>query len=106
MKTYDASEIRSVAVIGHGGTGKTSLVSAFRVDSGAVNRLGKVDDGTTITDFDEESIARKKSIGSALCCLEWEKTKVNVIDTPGYRAFLHETRGSLRVADAAVLVVS
>jgi len=106
MKTYEASEIRNVGVIGHGQTGKTSLVSALLFDAGAVNRLGKVDDGTTVTDFDEESVARKKSVSAALCYLEWEKTKVNIIDTPGYRAFLHESRGSVRVVDAAIVVVS
>ncbi|HKY33247.1 MAG TPA: elongation factor G [Candidatus Polarisedimenticolia bacterium] len=106
MKIYEASEIRNVGVVGHGGSGKTSLVSALLFDAGAVNRLGKVDDGTTVTDFDEESIARKKSISAALCHLEWDRTKVNLIDTPGYGAFLHETRGSLRVADGALVVVS
>jgi elongation factor G len=106
MKIFDASEIRNVGVVGHGGAGKTSLVSALLFDSGAVNRLGKVDDGTTVTDFDEESIARKKSVSSALCHLEFERTKVNLIDTPGYGAFIHEMRGGLRVADGALVVVS
>jgi elongation factor G len=106
MKIFDASEIRNVGVVGHGGAGKTSLVSALLFDSGAVNRFGKVDDGTTVTDFDEESIARKKSVSSALCHLEWERTKVNIIDTPGYGAFIHEMRGSLRVTDGALVVVS
>ncbi len=106
MKIFDASEIRNVGVVGHGGSGKTSLVSALLFDSGAVNRLGKVDDGTTITDFDEESIARKKSVAAGLCHFEWERTKVNVLDTPGYGAFLHETRGVMRVVDGALVVVS
>src|SRR6185295_3348729 len=106
MKVYEASEIRNVSVIGHGGSGKTSLVSALLYASGAVNRLGKVDDGTTVTDFDEESIARKKSVSASLCNLEWDKTKLNLIDTPGYGAFLHEARGCMRVTDAAVVVVS
>ena len=92
MKVHEASEIRNVAVIGHGGAGKTSLVSALLFDAGAVNRLGKVDDGTTITDFDEVSVARRKSVSAALCHLEFEKAKVNLMDTPGYGAFLHETR--------------
>ena|SRR5688572_9848870 len=106
MKIFDASEIRNVGVVGHGGAGKTSLVSALLFDSGAVNRFGKVDDGTTVTDFDEESIARKKSVSSALCHLEWDRTKVNLIDTPGYGSFIHEMRGSLRVTDGALVVVS
>ena len=106
MKVYEASEIRNVGIIGHGGSGKTSLVSALLFDAGAASRLGKVDDGTTVTDFDDESIARKKSVAASLCYLEWDKTKVNIIDTPGYGAFLHETRGCLRVTGGAVVVVS
>ncbi len=106
MKIHDASEIRNVAVIGHGGSGKTSLVTALLFDAGAVNRLGRVDDGTTIGDFDEESIARKKSVAASLCCLEWDRIKLNLLDTPGYGAFLHESRACLRVVDGAILVVS
>ena len=106
MKTYDAAEIRNLGVIGHGDAGKTSIVSALLFDSGAITRLGKVDEGNTITDFDEESIERKKSISSALCHLEWEKTKINVVDTPGYRAFLYEARGALPAVDSALIVVS
>ncbi len=106
MKVYDASETRNVGIFGHGASGKTSLVSALLFDSGVVNRLGRVDDGTTVTDFEEESIARKKSLSASLCHLEWNKTKVNVIDTPGFGAFLHEARLSARVVDAAIIVVS
>ncbi len=106
MKIYDASEIRNLCLIGHGHAGKTSLASAMLFDAGAVNRLGKVDDGTTVTDFDEESVARKKSVAAAFCHFEWEKNKVNCIDTPGYGAFLHDTRGCMRVTDGAVVVVS
>jgi len=106
MKIYDAAEIRNVGIVGHGGAGKTSLAAAFLFDAGSVNRLGKVDDGTTVTDFDDESIARKKSVSASLCHLEWDKTKVNFIDTPGYGSFLHETRGALRVTGGAIVVVS
>ena len=67
MKVYDAASIRNVAVVGHGGSGKTQLVSALLLDAGMVNRLGKVDDGTTVTDYDEEEIARKHKIGRASC---------------------------------------
>ena len=105
MKVYEAPDIRNVAVVGHGGAGKTSLTSALLFTSGAVNRLGKVDDGNTVTDFDEEAIERKKSVAASPCYLEWNKTKVNLIDTPGYGAFMHEARGAMRVVESALVVV-
>ena len=105
MKVYDASEIRNVGLIGHGAAGKTSLASALLFDSGAVNRLGKVENGTTVTDYDEEEIHRKVSITSSLCHCEWKKQKLNIIDTPGYGTFIAGGKGALRVADAAVAVV-
>jgi elongation factor G len=105
MKVYDAASIRNVAVVGHGGSGKTQLVSAMLFDAGAVNRLGRVDDGTTVTDFDEEEIGRKHTLGSSVAFLEWNKTKVNVIDTPGFANFLSDARAALRVADTAIVVV-
>src|SRR5262245_10813832 len=105
MKVYEAPEIRNVALIGHGSSGKTSLASAMLFSAGAVNRLGKVDQGTTVTDYDEEEIARKVSISSALSHAEWKKVKINLIDTPGYGAFISDARACLRVADAAVLLV-
>lgn len=105
MKVYDAGSIRNVAVVGHGGAGKTQLVSAMLFDAGMVNRLGRVDDGTTVTDFDEEEIGRKHTLSSSLAFAEWNKVKVNVIDTPGFANFLSDARAALRVADAAVVVV-
>jgi elongation factor G len=105
MKVYDISDIRNVGLIGHGSSGKTSLASGLLFASGAVNRLGKVDQGNTITDHDEEEIARKVSISSALCHAEWKKTKLNLIDTPGYGAFIADARACLRVVDGAVLLV-
>ncbi|HET8947478.1 MAG TPA: elongation factor G [Candidatus Polarisedimenticolia bacterium] len=105
MKVYDISDIRNVGLIGHGSSGKTSLASGLLFASGAVNRLGKVDQGTTVTDHDEEEIARKVSLSSALCHAEWKKTKLNLIDTPGYGAFIADARACLRVADGAVLLV-
>src|SRR4051812_6627638 len=105
MKVYDAASLRNVALVGHSGSGKTQLVSALLFDSGAVNRLGKVDDGTTVTDYDEEAIARKHTLASTLACAEWNKTKINFIDTPGMANFLSDARAALRVADAAVVVV-
>src|SRR5512143_139060 len=105
MKVYDAASIRNVAVVGHGGSGKTQLVSALLYTAGMVNRLGKVDDGTSVTDYDEEEIQRAFSISAALAYAEWGKTKINLIDTPGYNIFLHETEGALVAADSALIVV-
>ena len=105
MKLYEISEIRNVGIIGHGSSGKTSLTSALLFSSGTVNRLGRVDQGNTVTDFDEEEIARKVSISSALCYLEWKKIKLNIIDTPGYGAFIADAKAALRVLDGALVVV-
>jgi len=105
MKVYDATGIRNVAIVGHGGCGKTQLVSTMLFVAGAVNRLGKVDDGTTVTDFDEEEIARKHTLSSSLAYAEWQKTKINIIDTPGFANFLTDARAALRVVEAAILVV-
>jgi elongation factor G len=105
MKVYDAASIRNVAVVGHGGSGKTQLVSAMLFAAGAVNRLGKVDDGSTITDFDDEEIARKHTLSSSLAHAEWQKTKINIIDTPGFANFLTDAQAALRVAEAALVVV-
>src|SRR5438093_4506679 len=105
MKVYDTPSIRNVALVGHGGCGKTSLVSAMLFDMGAVNRLGRVDDGTTATDFDPDEIERRISLQAALAWGEWRKIKLNLLDAPGYANFFAEAQASLRVADAAVLVV-
>jgi elongation factor G len=105
MKVYDAASIRNVAVVGHGGTGKTQLVSALLFDAGMINRLGKVDEGTTVTDYDEEEIARKHTLSASLAYAEWNKVKLNIIDTPGFGNFFADTRAALRVADGAVVLV-
>ena len=84
---------------------KPSSPSAALFDAGAVNRFGKVDEGTTITDFDEEEISRKHTLSSSLAYAEWNKTKINIIDTPGMANFLADARAALRVADAAIVVV-
>jgi elongation factor G len=105
MKVYDAASIRNVAVVGHGGSGKTQLVSAMLFAAGAVNRLGKVDEGSTITDFDDEEIARKHTLSSSLAHAEWQKNKINIIDTPGFANFLSDAQAALRVAEAALVVV-
>jgi elongation factor G len=105
MKVYDAASIRNVAVVGHGGSGKTQLVSALLFASGTVNRLGKVDDGNTVTDYDDEEIARKHTLAASLAYVEWNKTKINLIDTPGFGNFFSDARAAMRVADGALLVV-
>jgi elongation factor G len=105
MKAYDTGSIRNVAVVGHSGAGKTQLVAALLYTAGATPRLGRVDDGTTVTDYDEEEIARKHTLSASLAWVEWNKTKINIIDTPGMGNFLAEARAALHVADAALLVV-
>src|SRR5712691_6577520 len=105
MKVYDAASIRNVALVGHSGSGKTQLASAVLADAGMINRFGKVDDGTTVTDFDEEEIARKHTLSASLAYAEWNKTKINFIDTPGMANFFADSRAALRVADAAILAV-
>ena len=105
MKVYDAKDIRNAAVIGHGDVGKTSLVSALLFTAGAVNRLGKITDGTTTTDFDPDEIERQISISTAIAHLEWKKSKLNLIDTPGYGVFVADARAGLRVSDVAVSMV-
>src|SRR5687768_12031155 len=105
MKVYDAASIRNVAVVGHGGCGKTQLVSALLFTSGMVNRLGKVDDGTTVTDYDDEEIARKHTLTASLAYAEWNKSKINLIDTPGFGNFFSDARAAIHVADAALIVV-
>jgi elongation factor G len=105
VKVYDAVSIRNVALVGHSGAGKTQLASAMLFDAGAVNRLGRVDEGTTVTDYDDEEIARKHTLSCSLAYAEWNKHKINIIDTPGMANFLSDARAALRVADAALVVV-
>src|SRR4051812_45302062 len=105
MKPYPTDLIRNLAVIGHGDAGKTQLISSLLYTAGATPRWGKVDEGTTTTDYDEDSIERKVTLNTALAHLEHRETKVNFIDTPGYAAFISHARPALRVADCALVVV-
>lgn len=111
MKAYETKSIRNVGIAGHGDTGKTQLVSSLLFTAGMTTRLGKVTEGTTVTDWDEEEIARKISIHTGLAHAEWapsgrtEKIKINFLDTPGYSTFLNDTRASLVAADALLIVV-
>lgn len=106
MKVYRTDEIRNVVLLGHGGCGKTSLVEAMAYVSGATNRMGKITDGNTISDFDKEEQKREFSISTTLVPIEWEKAKINVLDTPGYFDFVGEVEEAVSAADAAVIVVS
>jgi elongation factor G len=105
MKDYSTEDIRNIALVGHGSSGKTSLAAAFLFDTGATSRLTKVDKGNTVTDYDPDEIERKISINAAPCFCEWRDHKINVLDTPGYSNFLWDTRASLRAVDAAVVLV-
>jgi elongation factor G len=105
VKVYEGANIRNVAVVGHGHAGKTSLVSAMLYTSGATQRMGRVDDGSATTDYDDEEIARKMSIAASLAYVEWGKTKINIVDTPGFSMFVHEAKLALPVVDAAIVVV-
>jgi len=105
MKVYPTEAIRNLAVIGHGDAGKTQLVSSLLYVAGATPRWGKVDEGTTVTDYEEDSIVRKITLNTALAHLEHRDTKLNFIDSPGYAAFVAHARPALRVADCAIVVV-
>ena len=103
--TIEIGKIRNVGVVGHGGVGKTSLVEALLFTAGAVTRLGKVDDGSTTTDFDPDEIKRKISINTAVAYCDWKGHRINLVDTPGYGDFIADARAGLRVVETAVVVV-
>src|SRR4026208_2156068 len=105
MKVYPTEAIRNLSVIGHGDAGKTRPVSSLLSAAGATPRWGKVDEGTTVTDYEEDSIARKITLNTSLAHLEHRETKLNFIDSPGYAAFISHARPALRVADCAIVVV-
>ena len=105
MKEYAIEDIRNVALIGHGSTGKTSLSEAMLFASKAINRLGRVDDGTTTSDFDPDEIRRNISVNLSIVPCEWDNAKLNILDTPGYSDFVGEVKCGLRAADAALIVV-
>ena len=105
MKEYKTEDIRNVALIAHGGAGKTSLSEAMLFDTGAVNRMGRVEDGSTVSDFDDEEVRRSISLSTSLIPCEYKKHKVNVLDTPGFLDFVGEVKNGLRVVDGALVVV-
>ncbi len=105
MKEYASKQLRNVALIGHGGCGKTSLVTALAFVSGSSGRLGSVDEGNSLTDFTPDEIERKISINLSVAYAEWKGTKINLLDTPGYLDFIGEVKSALQVADGALIVV-
>jgi elongation factor G len=105
MKDYATGQLRNVVLLGHGSAGKTSLAEAMLFTSGAINRMGGVEDGTTVADFDEEEVRRHISLNLAVVPVEWESCKVNVLDTPGYTDFVGEVKSAVRVADLALILV-
>src|SRR5881227_3948522 len=106
MPAMEPGKIRNVAVTGHRGTGKTSLVEAMLFQAGAINRLGTVEGGTTTSDWDEDEQRRQMSLASSLCHLEWQGRKINLIDTPGDAGFSGDTVAALRVVEGALIVAS
>lgn len=105
MKEYESKQLRNIALVGHGGCGKTSLVTALAFASGSSSRLGSVDDGNSLTDFTPDEIDRKISINLSLAYAEWKGTKINLLDTPGYLDFVGEVKAALRVSDAALILI-
>lgn len=106
MKTYATENIRNVVLVGHGGAGKSSLAEALLYKSGATTRLGKITEGNTVCDYDEEEIRKGISISLALAPIEWGECKINILDAPGYADFIGDMRAAMRAADLAVFVVS
>lgn len=106
MKIYSSEQIRNVVLLGHGGSGKTTLVEAMAHVAGITKRQGKVDEGNTISDFDKEEIKRGFSINTASIPIEWQDSKINILDAPGYFDFVGEAKEATRVADSAIIVVS
>jgi elongation factor G len=105
MKTYEGSDVRNVALIGHGHSGKTTLAAGLLFSTGASNRLTRVDEGNTVTDSDEEEINRKFTISTSLAYVEYKKKKINLLDTPGFNMFINDTHAALAAAGAALVLV-
>ncbi|HSJ50838.1 MAG TPA: elongation factor G [Actinomycetota bacterium] len=106
MKTYEANDIRNVLLVGHGGSGKTTLLEAMLFTSGALTRMGAIEDGNTVSDFEPEETKKNISVSLAMAPVEWNGVKINVLDAPGYADFVGDVRSAIRAADAVLLVVS
>ena len=105
MKTYSTDKIRNVALLGHSSCGKTTITEALLFNTKVTNRMGKIEDGNTVSDFDKEEKERQVSIGTSIIPIEYQNTKINFLDTPGYFDFVGEVYGALKVVDSAVLVI-
>jgi len=105
VKVYEGANVRNVAVVGHGHAGKTQLISALLYTAGATPKLGRVDDGSSTTDYDEEEVARQMTISSALAFAEWSKTKINFLDTPGFNMFVHEAKMAMPAVEGVLVAV-
>lgn len=106
MNVYTTDKIRNVVLLGHGGSGKTTIVEAMAYLSGITNRMGTVTDGNTISDYDKEEIKRGFSISTSVVPIEWRETKINLLDTPGFFDFVGEVEEAAAAADAAIIVVN
>ncbi len=104
MKEYATEKIRNIALIGHGSAGKTTLTEAFLHFTGATTRLGKIEDGTTVSDFEDEEIRRKISLSTSVIPIEFQDLKINLLDTPGFPDFVGEVISALRVCDGAMVL--
>jgi len=105
MKGYTSDTIRNVALVGHGGCGKTTFLESALLATGVINRLGKVEDGNTVSDYDKMEIEKGYSINTSIVPIEWKDSKINFIDTPGYFDFIGEVNAALRAVEAAVILV-
>jgi elongation factor G len=105
MKVYPTQSIRNIGIVSHQGAGKTSLTEAMLFNTGATNRLGKVDEGNTVADYHAEEIKRKITVNTSLIACEWQGTKINILDTPGFSDFFGEVKGVLRVSDCLLMVL-
>lgn len=105
MKEYTSNKIRSIGIVGHSGSGKTSVAESILFRAGVTTRMGRTEDGSTVTDYEPEEIKRKVTISAALAPIEWKDTKINFVDTPGYADFVAELKGTLRAVDSALVVV-
>ena len=106
MNVYTTDKVRNVVLLGHGGAGKTSLVESMAYLAGITSRMGRVEDGNTVSDFGKEEQKRKISISTTVVPIEWEGVKINILDTPGYFDFIGEVEEGISAADAAIIVVS
>ncbi len=106
MKVYPSTAIRNVGIVAHGGAGKTSLAEALLYNAGATKRLGRVDEGNTVTDYHPEEIKRQVTINTSLAFAEWQDHKINILDTPGYSDFFGDVIGALRVVDSVLVVIN